>query len=201
METSVVVALVSGAISLVVAGGSLVASWITSRTSAKNSRGLEGLKYSFAESTKAQEIADREFLAALDATKESMQAIQQMKEETQLLLSAIDTSLGSDEAVARMSDAREALMVGYKNHHPILSETEAQALHRAKELARVAEELARKALSSHRYASELDAQTRQVLADVREQLTEQQNLLRDSRMERLVRRTMSGGPHGARSLG
>lgn len=186
MDTKVTIALIAAAGSLLVALVSLLTAFVTNRIVSRTAESLERLKYSLDRSNRTLELVDSELKSSLEALRLAMQAIQRLKDEIQLTINAYGTSLDSMEASERIEAARQQLFQVYEEMHPRLNEHEAMALHRAKNVAlsvsqRLTDELRRK-----KFASEIDSIISENALLIRTELTEAQNLLRDSRTERLI---------------
>lgn len=190
MDNTLIVAVIAATGAAVGAIISLTSAVLTNRLSNKAASSVELLKQHFSASTKTNEIVDRALAESLDALRQGMQVIQNMKDEIQLVLSSVEGSLSSSEALSRMTKARDLLLSTFQATHPSFSDAETKALHRAKGLAI---ELCRDVqvdLRGKENASALSDTARMMLIDLRARLTEEQNMLRDSRTDRLVRRTI-----------
>jgi hypothetical protein len=172
MDKSLLVALVAAATSTLVAIVGLIAATMTNRRS------------------KTDEFADAALSATLEALKQGMRAIQNLKDEIQLILSSIEDSLDSQEAVSRLDKARDSLADTFGENHPHLDKIEALALHTAKGAAFSVSGVVQAGLRGKMYASDIPASARTKLLELRSQLTDQQNVLRDSRTDRIARRTL-----------
>jgi len=192
MARSVIVALVTAGASLLVAIVSLFTAIITSRFSSRTSASIELLRQSLAESSKAKDFADAELLAAVAALRHAMQAVQNVKDEIQLIDASIEDSLESAEAISRIRKARDSLSEIFEAEHPYFNLTEHAALHRAKAISVEAYSVLHKGLRDQKHASLLIPEARQWLGELRFELTDVQSLLRDSRDDRILRRTLGG---------
>lgn len=190
MESKITVAVIAAVISLLVAIISLIGTLISSKTTARTARGLEFLKHELLRSSKTIEFADSELNSSLSALKEALRAIQKIKNEIQLIINAINSSLDSDEALTKITTAREHLFATYESGHPNLNDIEIDAYHTAKDTALTIENVIRSQLKNKKYASNLSQNVRKNLIELRRQLTDTQQLLRDSKTDRLVQRTI-----------
>jgi hypothetical protein len=193
LDKNLIVALVAAFASLLVATIGLAATIVANRRSNINAAQIETLKYSLAETAKSREIKDSHLSTSLEAVAQGMQAIQNLKDEILLILGSIEDALPSSMALQRIESAREVLFDSFEKNHPGLNETENVALHKAKNLAYAIEHLLFNELQRRTYASELSLEARARLAEFRSGLTERQNVLRDSRNDRIMRRVMDQG--------
>ncbi len=178
MDDKIWIALLTAAVSIVVAILSLTTALITNRNSTKAVRSLEELKHSLHQSSESKRISDELLSKALESIKTAMQAIQIMKDEIQLILSASSDSLEPGEAAHRLVQAREHLFDVYQEHHPNLSSEESKAFHTAKNaIANIEKHIGSDGCN-------------EVLVDTRRRLTDAQNLLRDALSTRVLERTM-----------
>ena len=190
METKVLLAIIAGVFSLLVALISLASSIISNRSTIRTTKALEQLKHSLAYQTRATEIADNELLSTLDVLMAAMQAIQKTKDETLLILNAFSDSLFVKDALSLIQDARKGLFAAYEKDHGRLSPTEQLSFHAAKNTALNIENALIADLKSKEYASQMSKETELKLSELRNRLTECQQLLRDSRTDRILKRTL-----------
>jgi len=186
MDTKLLIALIAAGSALLVALVSLATAVITSFTNARTSRALEAMKQSFEGTGPARAILDGETRDALEALKSGLHCVQRLKDEIQLMLSAVGSSLLVTTARQRMSTARGALFDAYERFHSHLADAEAAAFHRAKDLALAAEEIVVSSVGNRKNASDLPSDARDELLQLRSELTDLQHVLRDCRTERLI---------------
>jgi hypothetical protein len=189
METKIIIALIAGGFSLLVAIISLITSIITGRHSGKIARDIELMKQSFAQQVSTKAITDAALQESLEALKIALQKIQQLKDEIQIILSAIGSSLDAKAAMNAISNARKDLFEVYEEKIANFNEAESKACHQAKNISLAVEEFLLHSLSSKENASDLIDEERIRLTALRNELTEIQQLLRDSRTDRLVQRS------------
>ncbi|HXO67958.1 MAG TPA: hypothetical protein VN838_03255 [Bradyrhizobium sp.] len=185
-----IVALVAACASLLVATIGLAATIVANRRSNKNAATIENLKHSLLEASKAREIEDSHLSQSVEGLAQGMQAIQNLKDEILLILGSIEDSLPSAMALQRVESAREILFDSFEKNHPALNRTEEIALHKAKNLAHAIQQLLIAELHNMSFSSELSPDARSRLTEFRLGLTESQNVLRDSRNERILRRVI-----------
>jgi len=82
--------------------------------------------------TAKENMSDSQLVDALKALQASIRAIQVMKDEVQLIISATGDSLDASSAIKRIEVAREKMFVSYEDEMPNLDEWEARMTHRSK---------------------------------------------------------------------
>jgi hypothetical protein len=178
MDIKIWIALLTAVVSIFVAVISLVTAWLTSRSSAKSAQTLEELRHSLQQSSEARRISDEQLSKSLDSIRASMQALQIMKDEIQLVLASTTDSFAPGEAAERLGRARDNLFRIYQEHHPNLTADEGKAVHAAKS--------ALTEIDRHVGEDGFDV----TLKETRHRLTDAQNVLRDALTARLLQRTM-----------
>jgi hypothetical protein len=111
-----------------------------------------------------------------------------MKDMIQLIATSGGTSLDSESAMASITEIREALFNCYEEQLPNLQKPEAEGAHRAKDQALDIETYVRDCLQGTEHVSEMADEQRQTLVEFRDNLTDAQNQLRDSRTNKLTDR-------------
>jgi hypothetical protein len=188
MDTEMLVALIASGTSLLVAIVGLVTSIITNRQSARSEKAIESLKFEFSRAASRETLGDSHLGEALKALQLAIQTIQHFKDEIQLILSAVDSSLDTQSALERLCAARERLFACHEEQMASLDGGEERAFHKAKNLSLTIEEFVRESLRGKANASAISERNRQRLTSLRGELTELQGILRDSRSDRLLRR-------------
>jgi len=191
MTFEITIAIVTAGIALGAAAAGLIVALVVHRQSTRTAQQVEALRQQLTRPP-AHAIADDPYLKqgilALDAL---IQAIQRVKDLVQLVLNAFDTSLDSKSALASMTEARQHLFECYETQLPNLQQGEARGAHRAKNTALTIEMTLRQNLTGHYYVSDLAEAQKQALQALRDDLTDAQNLLRDSRTAMLFGRSQS----------
>ena len=118
--------------------------------------------------------------------------IQCVKDEVQLIAAAIETSLDTETAIERLSLARADLFACYEKELAKFDDSESKACHQAKNRTLGIESFLRECLSQKSYASQLSGDERRRLLEFRDDLTDCQQRLRDSRADRLIGRMRNG---------
>lgn len=188
MSTEMIVALLASGTSLVVAIVGLVAAVITNRQAARSEMSIESLKFEISHKKAKEAMRNAEIEQALEALHLAIQSIQHLKDEVQLILSAVDSSLDTATAIDRVDKARQALFICHEQQMTRLNKDEEDAFHKAKNLSLTVEQLLREGLSGQENASALAEDRRERLTNLRNEFTELQNVLRDSRSLRLLKR-------------
>jgi CheY-like chemotaxis protein len=181
MSTEVVVALIASGVSLIV-------SVLSSRHSARSGKEIERLKHGLSRDTTRESIFDAQQAESLKALELSIKAIQRVKDEVQVILSA--TEVGSDykSLMDGMRVAREQMFACYEEHMATLDRKEGKIVHSAKNISLHIEAYLKRSLPPQADVIFLSGEQRGQLLAFRDSLTDLQGVLRDSRMDRLMRR-------------
>jgi hypothetical protein len=188
MSTEIAIAIVTSVASLAVAVVSLAASLIGNRQSAQSARAIETLRFELADKKTAQAMGDKYLIENLESLGRLIQAIQRAKDVVQWVLTAEGTSLDSESAIRWSSEARAGLVTCFEEALPNLNEEQRRAAHEAKDRAVNIDLCLQQALQHTSYASEITKKQEQALTEQRNNLTDMQNVLRDSRAAALARR-------------
>jgi len=188
MSTELTIAIIASIASLAVAIVSLLTAIISARQTTNANLKLESLRDSIQRKHAQEEFSDIYLNASLSALNESIQVIQCFKDCIQVILSATKSSLDSDLAIASITTSREEMFSSYEKNLPNLTEQEAKVFHQAKNKALILENLLRKDLDEKPYASEMTDEVRRRIIELRGLLTDSQQLLRDSRSDKLAKR-------------
>jgi hypothetical protein len=191
MSTEVIIAIITAIASLVVAVTSLVSSIISNRQSARLAETLETLRFELDEKKTTRTTAGTYLDSGLEALATLIQATQRMKDIVQLTLTARGTSLDSESAMKSILDARQNLFNCYEEQLASLGTIEASGAHKAKNVALDIEARLREFIGDDAFIS-LSSYQKRVLTELRNELTDAQNLLRDSRTTQLLKRLGSG---------
>jgi len=187
LDVTLPTAIISGAVALIVALVSLVTAVVTNRTTNRTQAELMRMKNDFAATEPARGIVSTELGSSLDGLKQALQVTQRLKDEIQLILAALPSTLTADGALESIEAARVEMFAVYKDVHPHLREPEKQACHQAKNMAAYACTAVQAIALEGCEPATMPTQTREVLSRLRADLSDCQNLLRDSRTDRLVR--------------
>ncbi len=187
MSTEISIAIIASVASLAVAIVSLLTAIISVRQNAHTNKEIEILRDKFTRRHSKEEFSDTYLNEALRALQESIKVIQRFKDEIQIILSATENSLDSDIAISRIEAAREEMFSTFEKNLPNLNEQEARAFHRSKNCALAVENYLRKTLEKKLNVSAMTKESYRRLIELRGQLTDSQQLLRDSCSDRLAR--------------
>jgi hypothetical protein len=191
VSTELIVAIAASVASVVVAIVSLIASIISNRQNANAAKAIEQLKYEMTRKTSRDAVSDTHTVEVAKALQRAIQSVQKYKDEIQLILSAFESSLSAKIALKRITTAREQLFVVYEELSAVLEADEARALHTAKNISLAVENHLRRAFQQKPQASELTDEERQLLIQYRNNLTDVQQVLRDSRIDVVLGRITS----------
>jgi uncharacterized protein YjcR len=188
MSAELTVALIASGASVAVAVVSLITSLINNRHSARSQKVLENLKFEFTQIQGKETAKDTHLIEVIKALQLAIQSIQVVKDELQLILSAVDSSLDTQSAITQVKAARERLFKSFEEQSALLDESEMAPFHQSKNISLRIENFLRRSLSNKPDASCLSEAEREHLLSLRGDLTEAQQLLRDIRTDRLLRR-------------
>lgn len=188
MSSEVDVAIIAAIVSLVVASVSFITAVFTNRQSAKAEKNLEELKFTFSRSQAREQMRDNTFADMTAGLKAGLRAIQRVKDEIQLILSAVGNSMSAEVALGRFGESRTTMFEVYEQQHMNLTAENSEILHKAKNVVVTMESTLQRALSHHTLASELDDESRSKLLAYRDQLSSLQHELRDAMTFNLMER-------------
>jgi hypothetical protein len=187
MSTEVKIAIITSIASLLVAIVSLISSIINSRQSTQSAQMVETLKFELSEKKSRQAIRDKYLDRAVESLDALIRAIQRYKDIVQLILTATGESMDTESAMKSISTFRTAIFECYEEQLPELEDWEKEGAHKAKNVALTIERRLQEDLEGTYYVSVLSEEQKRVLEDLRNNLTDTQNVLRDSRTIRLVK--------------
>ena len=143
---------------------------------AKFSRELELFKRSL-------ELKDEELKRSLNALHEANKAIQKMKDEIQRILDAVQGSIDPDDTIIQCEAVKQEIVQTYREFSTFLNDHEDEVFHKAKNMAIVT--LQHLQINKEEITS-IDIKNE--LVNRKAALTERQQQLRDSRMDRLMQK-------------
>ncbi len=193
MGNELTVAIIVSSTSLVVALISLLTSLMNNRHTASSLRQVEVLKNDLLKETSKEKYKNEMSDETIKSLQESIQAIQRIKDEIQIIVQARESSLKSDSAIKYIQSAHRTIIKSYENNLTNLSESDASIFHSAKNRAVVVETLVVNGLNKKPYASLLSDEDKKELINHRSLFTEIQQTLRDSLTSALVERLNKGG--------
>ena len=168
----------------------LVATFLTQWMGSKTTLSVETLKAELNRRERRGAEQDEQFKSHLTGLREALKHIQRVKDSVLVVLSASRQSLESDVALELLESARLPVFKTYEELHSELTEDERLAFHRAKQLSLAVIEVAREGLDGQDFASGLSKESRDTLSRLRQELTETQDALRDSRSDRILWRSL-----------
>jgi len=182
MDTTVIVAIIGGCVTVLVA----IAGLIKSSTTAKD---LEKLKYSLEQESKKIAAQDEALGNSIKALNESLTSIQIFKDQLLIIIDSDGVFLDATSTIENICKARESLVSTYAKVMTGMDEKEEKVFHRVKNLTMVIEKFLTKSLGGLKFTSEMSTTDFSDLKNYRAGLTELQNTLRDFRIEKLSERT------------
>jgi|ERR1044072_5075328 hypothetical protein len=183
MQAEVVVAIVAACGSLVVAGLSLASSLMTGRSQARSQESLESFKANLARQEAAAKRRNDDKQAQLDALQTSIRAIQEFRDHLQLALTSADDGLRLPSALKQLEERRERIFVCYQESLAILGQEEKFLLHKAKNQALSADQIAHLAWKDLELTSKMEPSQRLELLEIRAELGDVLDKLRDIRSD------------------
>jgi CheY-like chemotaxis protein len=198
MSTEVKVALIASGTSVLVAVISIVVSILSNNHSARSGKEVEKLRFELNRASTKDTIIDTQQAESLKALQLAIQSIQRVKDEIQVILSDIETGLDSKSAMNGIRSAREQMFACYEEQMATLNSSEAHIVHVAKNTSLHVETVIKRSASPAVDSILLSNEQREELMTLRMNLTEAQQLLRDKRDDRILRRlgiTYNSDPH------
>lgn len=192
MDIEVIIAIIASITALVVAVVGLVTAIINNKHSARTAKSIEELRFEFSQTQARDTLSNTHLDEVLGALVSAIQAIQLVKDEIQMILSAPEDSLDASSAIHRIERAREKIFACYEEKGAILSEWETVMVHRAKNISLSVEYHMKEGLRNKDSASLLPEGKYRKIFELRAELTDIQQSLRDSRTDRLLRRIGNG---------
>lgn len=183
MSIAVTVALIGGLVSVLVSVLGFVFATVAARSATKNAKGLEILKSQMAARGSLMTDETRAVLAAIG---DSIHKIQCVREDIQLIATSRDTVMSSDAAIERLSSSCALLTTAYGLALPHLSKEEDRILHVAKNTAISCVSELKRALTGRTGVADLSDASVEILLAARSSLAESQQVLRDSRADKIV---------------
>lgn len=175
-------------VAILVAIISLLGTIYANRQNARVNRQLEALKLQGEKDQATQGLKDEYFKATIGGMGELIKSIQRMKDHAQLILTAAEEALYSDVALQNVAKARDQFFQSFEQQLPHLKKHDFRESHRMKNIMLSFENYLRSALDGKKFVSELNETERSELQLLRDDMTEVQNMLRDSRADMLAGR-------------
>jgi CheY-like chemotaxis protein len=188
VSTELIIALIAASTSVLVAIISLIVSVISNRQSARSSQEIEKLKYDFSRASALETLNDSQLSESLKALQLAIKSIQRVKDEIQVVLSAIEMPAEPKPLMEGVKLAREQMFACYEEQMATLDNDDARIVHKAKNTSLQVEALIKRSLPTKTELITLPEEMHEPLSNLRMNLTELQQSLRDSRADKLMRR-------------
>ena len=185
LDAKTIALIITSSTSIIIAMISLLSSFITIRKTHENEKNLIELKSSIERKIKKAERYDEEMLKGLDALRAIIKNIQVLKDDIQTILEAFEDSLYSKEAIDRIKESGKKLINCFEEHDTSLTKEEWTVAHNAKNKVFSINKIVTMGLKEYEWASSLTKKDRNEIIDLRRQLSEAQERLRDFRVERI----------------
>ena len=188
MSPEIIIAVIASLTSLLVGVTTLIIAVLNNRHSTRSLLELEKLKNEFSRASVHEGKSDIHVTEYLQALHGAIQAIQKVKDETQIALQAFEMGQDIDLALREIIAARERMFACYEQHLAVLSKHEANLLHDAKNISLLIEKHLRILTSRKDVLPELSNENKEKLAELRARLTDVQQGFRDGRAELILKR-------------
>ena len=188
MSTELILALIASSTSVLIAIISFIVSIVSNRQSTRSAKEIEKLKYDFSRASALEALNDSQLGESLKALQLAIKSIQRVKDEIQVILSAIETPTETKPLMEGIRSAREQMFACYEEQMATLDNDDARIVHKAKNTSLQVEALIKRSLPANAELITLSEELRESLLTLRMNLTELQQSLRDSRTDKLMRR-------------
>ncbi len=180
------IAIISAIASLMVAITSLIAVLINSKNTSQTTESIERLKNQFAQSNRSIDILDSELKATLQSLRDSIQAIQNLRDEIRRL--RLDKEIAVQTGVfENIHNAAKAVIDCYSVSQTSFSEIEKEIFHTSKNIALQCQSIAtRNLLDTRKSSKTIDPMIYGEFDDLQMKLLDAQRSLWDCRAERLL---------------
>lgn len=175
MSTELYVALIASFSSLVVAIVSVIASIVTGRQNQKSTLLLEQLKYEL----EKERVSDDRIKGKIKITHQALQEIQRAKDVLALILASENSGMDADIAISYIKESRQRIFDYYEKFHTEVDDIERTICHQVKSHLIAIEQDVIRALENKQHASEISKYDRRKMREMRLQLSEYQQSLRD----------------------
>ncbi len=190
MDMKITVALIGAATALAVAFFGLLKIFVVAKNTHKFSRDLEILKHTLDQQASNTRLEQEQLNKSLEAIFKAINAIQRMKDETELIVESVPGSLDSEAAVQAISKAREHLWEEFESQVGILDGTATKSFHKAKTTALRINRLVQEMTKGSSDSFALTGEQKHRLLVERALLTEHQQELRDAREQNILKRVL-----------
>ncbi len=194
VSNELILALVASGTSVLVAIISLVVSIVSNRQSARSGEEIEKLKYNLSRASALEALNDSQLGESLKALQLAIKSIQRVKDEIQVVLSAVEIPTERQPLMERVRLAREQMFACYEEQMATLNNDDARTVHSAKNTSLRVEALIKQSVPANAEIVTLPDELREHLIALRMNLTELQQTLRDSRADKIMKRLDGTGP-------
>lgn len=188
VSAELIIALIASGTSVLVAIISLIVSVVSNRHSTRSAQEIEKLKYDFSRASTLEALNDSQLSESLKALHLAIKSIQRVKDEIQVVLSAIEMPTEQKPLMEEVRSSREQMFACYEEQMATLDTDDARIVHKAKNTSLQVEALIKRSLPANAELITLSEELREPLLTLRMNLTELQQSLRDSRADKLMRR-------------
>jgi CheY-like chemotaxis protein len=181
-------------LAILASGTSILSVIISLAVSARSGKEIEKLKHDFSRASALETLNDSQLSESLKALQLAIKSIQRVKDEIQVVFSAIEIATEPQPLMEGIRLAREQMFACYEEQMATLDNDDARIVHKAKNTALQVEALIKRSLPTSAGAITLPEELLEQLSILRMNLTEFQQSLRDSRTDRMMRRLGGTGP-------
>jgi two-component system OmpR family response regulator len=181
-------ALIASGTAILVAIISFVVSIVSSRQSTRSGKEIEKLKHDFSRASALEALNDSQLAESLKALQLAIKSIQRVKDEMQVVLTATESAIATQPLMEGIRSAREQMFACYEEQMAILNDDDGRIVHKAKNTSLQVEALIKRSLPTNAEVIVLPEELREQLLTLRTALTELQQLLRDSKADKVMKR-------------
>jgi hypothetical protein len=188
------IALITSVTSLVVAIVGMVVTLLNNRNSIRANKEVEKLKHELAQAAVKNSINDAHFNESIKALQQAIQSIQLIKDQVQIALNASSRIYNFEIVVQGISDARAKVFSSYEEQLVNVEDEAGQLFHKAKNTSFQVEQLVKEAVVRKNKPFQLKEEEKERLEKHRNELSEIQQVLRDKRAEKIMKRLGVNNP-------
>jgi two-component system, OmpR family, response regulator len=192
VSNELIPALIASGTAVLVAVISFVVSIVSNRQSARSGKEIEKLKHDFSRASALEALNDSQLGESLKALQLAIKSIQRVKDEIQVVLSAVETPTERQPLMKGIRSAREQMFACYEEQMATLDNDDARTVHSAKNASLQVEALIKRSVPANAETVTLPDELREQLLILRMNLTDLQQILRDSRADKIMKRLEGG---------
>lgn len=185
MSTETMIAIITSCTSLLIALVSIIAAVVSSLQARRAAESLEKLKFQYSMTENTQSLRDANFQQEITALQKIIQSIQKLKDNLQIVL--YDDALSPARIQEIVAECRSNLLSVYEEQLVHYTQKDKVIGHNAKNTAVTIERIVKHATRNDPFSG-IQGEDLDQLIELRNQLTETQNLLRDSMFQKLYGR-------------